>query len=335
MSFPVGLYSRASQAVCAVRAGLYARGWRKPRPAPLPVVSVGNLSLGGSGKTPVVIALAAAAMERGWKPAVVSRGYKGRWERHGGIVSDGTAVLASWREAGDEPALIARRLPGTGVFVGRDRLASCRRASLGGFDLAILDDGFQHLRLARDLDIVLHRPGRNGYLREGFGALRRADLVLCPADPGPEGPFFPPGASPRLGAFSFRIQPESVVDLGSGRPAGLESLRGKRAVAFCGIARPERFFNLLEELGLDIAVRISFPDHFSYPPRALAAISSALGRAGAEAAVTTEKDGVKVEGSPSGAWPFPVYALRLAVELPEEVFQAVDAAAARTEPRLG
>lgn len=325
MSLLDGLYSWISRPVAAGKARLYELGWRKTRLSPLPVVSVGNIALGGSGKTPLVIDLVAWAQRRGLKPAVVTRGYKGRWEKSGGVLSDGTSISGSWLEAGDEPVLIARRSPGAGVFVGRHRFLSCRKAREAGFDLVILDDGFQHLKLARDLDIVLHRPGGKSALREGPRALRRADIVLLEA--GPErasaGAATGRGRSPLV--FPFRLRPESVVELGTERILPPESLKGKSVLAVCGIARPERFFGHLADLGLRLAARFVFPDHFDYPSRTLARVASAAAEVRPEAVVTTEKDGVKIAEAASRLFPAPVYALRVGVELPPAFYEAVGA----------
>lgn len=329
MSLLGGLYSWVSRPVSAGKALFYKRGWKKPLRPPLPVVSVGNIALGGSGKTPLVIDLVAWAQVRGLKPAVVSRGYKGRWEKNGGLLSDGTSVFGSWLEAGDEPVLIARRSPGAGVFVGRHRFLSCRKAHEAGFDLVILDDGFQHLKLARDVDIVLHRPGRASALREGPRALRRAAIVLL--ESGPE----PAAASGTMGrgegplVFPFRMRPESLVELGTDRLLPVESLRRKSVLAFCGIARPERFFGHLEELGLRVAARFVFPDHFDYPSRALARVASAAAAHRPEAVVTTEKDGVKIGEAGRRLLSVPVFAVRVGLELPPAFYEALAAHLAR------
>jgi len=323
-------YSLASRPVCALKAMAYARRWKRPLRAPLPVVSVGNLSLGGAGKTPVVMRLVAWAEGRGLEPAVVTRGYKGLWERSGGVLSDGKDLRGGWREAGDEPAMIARRFPRAGVFVGRHRFLSCQKARQAGFDFVLLDDGFQHVRLARDLDIVLHHPGLKAALREGPGALRRADVVLIETDSGREVSLAFRGPRPGPAVFPFQIRPEAVVDLASGALSPPESLRGKRVLAVCGIARPERFFLLLDKLGLEVTGRMLFPDHFDFPPRVLAEIAAKGARLRPEAFVTTEKDAVKLEAA-ARSFRLPVLALRIGVVLPEAFFQVVGAALAKAE----
>jgi tetraacyldisaccharide 4'-kinase len=175
----LGVYSMASRAACRLAVARIRAGLIRRRRAPLPVVSVGNLTLGGSEKTPLVMELLGRIPEFGLRPALVTRGYRGRWERGGGVVSDGKTLFAGSEEAGDEPFMAARRFPRVGVFVGKDRYRSCLKAKDLGFDVAILDDGFQHFWLGRDLDIVLHDPrGRGVAFREGIPALKRADFLL-------------------------------------------------------------------------------------------------------------------------------------------------------------
>ena len=118
---------------CRIRNALYDKGLLAPADAPLPVVSVGNISFGGSEKTPLAQEILRHLLDKGIKPALVTRGYRGRWERTGGVLSQGRGLLGDWREAGDEPFMVALNLPAAGVYVGRDRLASCRLAKADGF----------------------------------------------------------------------------------------------------------------------------------------------------------------------------------------------------------
>ena len=160
-------FSPISRLACRTKDVLYRHGILKARKAPLPTISVGNLSFGGTEKTPLAMELIAHLVRMGHRPAFVSRGYRGSWERTGGILSDGTALLGTWKEGGDEPFMVAKRFPKAGVFVGKDRLASCLKAREMGFTAIVLDDAFQHRRLARDLDIVLVNPAEARPLREG------------------------------------------------------------------------------------------------------------------------------------------------------------------------
>ena len=150
----------------------------KPKRAPLPIISVGNIAFGGSEKTPLAMNLISFLEKQGYKPALVSRGYKGKWEREGGVLSDGRRILGSWKESGDEPYMVAQNFPSTGIFIGKNRHLSCEKAKDFGFEIALLDDGFQHRRLHRDLDIVLFNPLEKTLRREPVSALNRAHLIL-------------------------------------------------------------------------------------------------------------------------------------------------------------
>ena len=313
----LAVYSVASRAVCRLRARRIRAGFVTPRRAPLPVISVGNLALGGSEKTPLVMELLARLPEFGFRPALVTRGYRGGWEKSGGIVSDGKNLFGSWKEAGDEPFMIARRFPQAGVFVGKDRYRSCLKAGELGFDVAVLDDGFQHFDLGRDLDIVLHDARRTGPLREAISALKRADILLLKNNGGSELRRKWAGRFPALKIFDYRVVSQGIRSLDSGEFVSPETLGGKRIMAFCGIARPERFFGLLEESGIAARFRLAFSDHFAYPPRAVARIAAACRAGEIEAIITTEKDAVKVAGRTEPLGPARVYVLGIGLELPE------------------
>lgn len=320
-------YSLVSRPVCAWKAARAAAGSKTVHKAPLPVISVGNLALGGSGKTPLAAELIGRFLALGRHPALISRGYRGAWERRGGVLSDGRTVFGGPREAGDEPAMIARRFPSAGVIIGRHRYLSCLKAEVLGFDLCILDDGFQHLGLARDLDIVLHDPGRNDPLRESDAALNRAGVLLLPREADPRTADAYRRRFPRLDVFGYGVAARAL-DFGNGpetEPA--RRLAGKRVLAFAGIARPGRFFALLESLGAAVVARLVFPDHYSYPAAGIARLTDAVSRYKPEMVVTTEKDAVKLQ---AGEWPpadAPLGVLRIGLDLPAGFFARVEAAA--------
>ena len=291
------VYSPFSRLVCRAKSARCEKNRGRQRVSPIPVVSVGSLTLGGSEKTPMVIEILRLALELGRRPAMITRGYKGAWEDGGGVLSDGRTILAGWREAGDEPAMVARVVPRAGIFVGKHRFRSCLEAEKSGFDLAVLDDGFQHLKLARDLDIVLHDDAESGPLREGFSALGRADILLWKKG-GDEGRLrrirdrFPGLSSVHV--YEVKASGLRLLDSGTEFPA--DALRGKRVLAVSGIARPRRFASSVGGTGALPAAVLEFPDHHPYPARSLDRIAAAAEKAGAEAVITTEKDAVKLAG---------------------------------------
>jgi len=300
-----------------LRSGLYARGICRARSAPLPVISVGNISFGGSEKTPLAAALIERFLAWGRSPALVSRGYRGLWEKSGGVLSDGRSLRAGWREAGDEPFMIARRFPKAGVIVGRDRLAGCRKAAEIGFDLVVLDDGFQHLPLARDLDIVLFHPGDKLLRREFESALNRGHVILIRRD-NPES--FKRALRKnhlRSRIYEYDVAPRGIYPARGGPPVDPESLVGERILAVSGIARPNRFIQSLETLDLRPAARLEFPDHHPYPPAAMEKIAERVAAHRARAILTTEKDAVKLSRLPASEG-IPVFFLRIELVLPPE-----------------
>ncbi len=322
------LYSPFSMLVCRIKAARLKKGSRRLRISPIPVVSVGNLTMGGSEKTPFAVELLRLALESGRRPALITRGYKGRWEKSGGVLSDGRCVHAGWREAGDEPAMVARRLPRAGVFVGRHRYLSCVQSKVAGFDLAVLDDGFQHLKLARDLDIVLHDPDSPSALREGMSALDRADILLWKKGRSAEGLKSVRSRFPSLAVFEYEVKPASVrfLDSDEALPAG--TLRGKRVLAVSAIARAGRFSASVRETGALPVSSLEFPDHHPYPERSLARISAAFASSGAEAVVTTEKDAVKLAGRIPADLAPRFYVLGVELALPPELVDRLRAACA-------
>jgi tetraacyldisaccharide 4'-kinase len=240
----------------------WARGRAARLRLPVPVISVGNITLGGSGKTPLVIALAQELQRRGQRVAVLLRGYGGR--------CDGVLLVEAGHEAavvGDEALEYRQQLPEAQVWVGRDRLRSGGAAIAAGATVLLLDDGLQHWRLARDLDITVldraHGLGNRlvfpaGPLREPVGQLGRADLlVLTGSGPaaGTTAPLPWPAAKPQVAVASW-IAP----------PPGLAAVP---LVAFCGIGLPAKFFAALEGAGLRVLEQRSFPDHHPYAPSEL------------------------------------------------------------------
>ena len=278
----------------AIRNRLYDTGWLEQVRVGARVLSVGNLTVGGTGKTPAALWLAQALARRGRHVGIVARGYR---KRRPGVVVVGVdgRPLVSAEEGGDEAVMLARRFAGP-VLTGERRVdAAAEACARFGLDTIVLDDGFQHRALARDADLVLlasdeasRRLLPAGSRREPLGALARARALLAVGDGEPR-PLPAPGLPPQ---FHGRLVPTALVDE-SWREAPLAALGGARVVAVSGVARPERFIATLEQCGARVVERVAFPDHHDYSPADVARIVSA-GRAGE--LLTTEKDLAKLAG---------------------------------------
>ena len=300
---PLGqVYSLVQQ----LRAWLYRLGILKSQRLPRPVVSIGNITVGGTGKTPVTAYIARLLLGQGYKVAVLSRGYGGSLEGQSVVVSDGTSIMLGPLECGDEPYLLASTVPGLMVIIGTDRYAAGQLALQQLVpDIFLLDDGFQHLHLWRDLNILLldsSRPFGNGWtlpaglLREPAAAARRADLVILTRCP--EGAVVaPPGSGKPVFAAFHRLV--DALPLTGGDPVPLTELLGPTFLAFAGIAQPEFFFSGLRDKGINVVRTLPFPDHAAYDQAAVEAIRAALQSSGAEYAITTAKDGVKLKQLPA------------------------------------
>jgi tetraacyldisaccharide 4'-kinase len=285
------------------RVARLRRSWYQQRPharrqLDRPVISVGNLVVGGSGKTPVVEALARLLREMGERPAILSRGYARRRSDDGVVVvSDPERVLEPVERSGDEPQMLARALPGTPVLVSPDRYLAGRLAEQRfGCTVFILDDGFQHLLLARTIDILLVSPADldervlpSGRLREGLDAARVADALIVSGTRDDAA-----RVSSALGVSkTFRVE----TTFGALRPLGEGEApvpAGARVVAVAGIARPERFFHAVRSQGWTVVAELRYSDHHWYTPKDLAEINNVAQEARARAVVTTEKDAVRV-----------------------------------------
>lgn len=321
------LLSASYGLVVRVRAWLYATGWFPTWRLPCRVISVGNLTVGGTGKTPVVIWLVQALLRRGLRVGVLSRGYKRTSEEEFLLVSDGKAALAGPAEAGDEPHLIASRCPGAVVAVGADRYGTGRWV-LNRFplDCVVLDDGFQHLALHRDVNLLLvdaSAPGDlgallpAGRLREPLMAAARATLVLLTrVDQARQHE----GYTGLVGALGrtdqpvlVRFKPETFVDVASGAEQALDGVAGRTAMLFSGIGNSGAFRTTMDELGVTVVDEVRFPDHHAYRDSDLKLLRERSQARGAQLMVTTEKDAVKV--APLLQTGDRVLALRLGTEI--------------------
>ena len=298
--------SRMFGAGVALRNALYDRGVLKTRKLTRPVVSVGNISVGGSGKTPFVIALGQLLQQRGIAFDVLSRGYGRSSSEVVAIDSQGGPALT-----GDEPALILQHLH-VPVIVGADRYEAGLMAEgmVNSSKLHLLDDGFQHRRLHRDFDIVM-LPASDledkllpvGRLREPVRSLRRADAVVVYADQNPTVP---------ASANIWRVRRTVAVE-------GVPS----RPLAFCGLARPQQFFSQLRQLGLQLADTVAFPDHHRYRESDIRRLLRLKSSTGAGGFITTEKDAVNLGSLQERLEPLRTAKLRLVFENPELVLSTM------------
>lgn len=280
------LLAPAYEGAIAVRAALYRRGWLKSQRVAAPVVVVGNITAGGTGKTPLTIALVEQLRQAGWKPGVASRGYgrqqpgTARW-----IDADTPAALG-----GDEPLLIARKT-GVPVRVDADRVAAAQALVAAGCDVVVCDDGLQHYRLARDIELEVvdaqRRYGNGlmipaGPLREPAARAACCDFRIVNLGAG-EGAAT--HAEVGFGQWPMRLDIVRAVPLGGGRERGLEVFAGQRVHAVAGIAHPERFFQMLRDRDIGV-VPHAFADHHAFVPADLAFASRLP-------VLMTEKDAVK------------------------------------------
>ncbi|MGB9082273.1 MAG: tetraacyldisaccharide 4'-kinase, partial [Desulfuromonadaceae bacterium] len=286
-----------------LRARLYQRGILKTQRLPRPVISIGNVTVGGTGKTPVSAYIARLLLAQGYKVAVLSRGYGGSLEGQTCVVSDGATIMLSAGECGDEPYLLASTVPGLMVVIGTDRYAAGKTAMQQlAPDIFLLDDGFQHLRLHRDLNILLldfSQPFGNGWtlpagiLREPPAAAKRADLVIFTRAPESASIHRDMGGIP--GCLSSHTIAD-LLPLGGHSPVPFSHCLGHTVLAFAGIADPDSFFAELRRQGLNLVQTLSFPDHVVYNRERCDEIAEAVRASGADFMVTTEKDGVKLKG---------------------------------------
>ena len=308
-----GLYG----AGVALRNALFDRGLLSSLRLEQPVVSVGNLSTGGSGKTPFVIALGELLKARGIRFDVLSRGY--RRKTHGVRVVDPEGSAADF---GDEPLLIARHL-GVPVVVGEDRYeAGCVAEQKFQTQLHILDDGFQHRSLAREFDIVLmtaddlqDRLLPAGRLREPVSSLRRADAIVLPARLAPEHPAL-------REKLIWRVQREIILPAVPQAP-----------IVFCGIARPQQFLSQIRAAGITPAAELVFRDHYRYARADIQRLLAEQRRLGAGGFLTTEKDAINLGSLHRDLEPLAIVTLRLTLDHPADVLNTILGRIAERRPR--
>lgn len=307
-----------------IREKMYKLGVFRQNILPVPVISVGNLVWGGTGKTPTVRHLAKLLLQQGFHPAIISRGYGGKARLKANVVSDGHSIFLPPEEAGDEPYMLAEALPGVPVLTGPRRLHPCRLA-IEEFhvDVLILDDGFQHLAIKRDIDIVLFdgtglagnkRVFPGGILREPFSALHRCNLFLLTGinEKNKE-------QAEQFSRFlksTFKIIPVYHASLAGLKLQCRDSLDDSTAserafFAFCGIANPGRFRESLHAISLRQSGFLSLPDHVHYNQAMMTDICRQAIASGAQQLVTTEKDFVKIKNFYS---PLPRYVVEICLQ---------------------
>jgi tetraacyldisaccharide 4'-kinase len=278
----------------------------------VPVISIGNITCGGTGKTPVTIDLARKLTDAGYKVGILSRGYRRQSKDAIVIVSDGQGNMRSCRESGDEPFMIAQAVPEAVVIVGSKRVDTAPIAvKTCGCDVILLDDGFQHFPLERDSDVVLIDYNDDlskdsllpaGRLREPLSALSRADWIVVtkvPAEPDLDRLLqmraFIARYAPKAQVSSCRMASNALQMFGlSEGLRNISTLRGARVVAFSAIARPENFVDQLRTLGATVVAERSYGDHHWYTHKDVAEIRFLMQSKNADLIVTTEKDAVKL-----------------------------------------
>ena len=293
------------------RRACYDYGIFRQRSFQVPVISIGNLTFGGTGKTPFTLWLAEYLHSKNKRVMVLTRGYKGKLENSSGLITSGKTISPDPVDYGDEALLFARRLVDATIVVGKKR-----SENLSFYfpkiepDVVLLDDGHQHIKIKRKLNIVLfdammplirYRVAPLGYMREGFQALKDADLVVigkCDIA-GPEKiaalkKFIQPHLPYGVEFAEVGFKPNGFYNAANDLVLTVEQIRGKKVICVAGVANPQSFFKLLEELGAEVIVTESFPDHHYFKPDE---INSLLSYAKSEDAllVTTEKDMVRIK----------------------------------------
>ncbi|MCZ7646734.1 MAG: tetraacyldisaccharide 4'-kinase [Planctomycetota bacterium] len=317
----------------ALRRTAYDLGLKAVRRAPLPVLSVGNLTVGGTGKSPMAAYLAKGLLARKRKPAILMRGYG----------------AARSEDLNDEAREMLRRVPDANLIVNPNRYEGACEARDNGLDVALLDDGFQHWQLARDLDLVLLDAtdpfgGEHllpwGRLREPPEALARAGVViLTRCDQ------VPPGRLEELEARAQRLAPRALICAARHRPVGLrkvyekvepvppETLAGRRVLAVCGLGHPGAFYATLAALGARIIGSVTYPDHFDYERVGIAGLEEAAAKFDPEWIVVSAKDAVKLEGLHGAKLSRPLWALEIRTQIvsrEEELWNRIEHILART-----
>ena len=320
-------FSAAFGAGVALRHGGYKHGWIKVHRLSRPVISVGNLTVGGTGKTPIVARVAEILVRQGWKPSILTRGYGRRSKAEKIVVAPEPGRRGDPRELGDEPALLARMLPEIPLVVCGDRFRGGQAAE-ERFEVTahILDDGFQHLALARDVNLLAldaTQPISNwnllpaGRQREPLSAIRRAQIVAVTRSDLADATLLEKlvlKIHPAAKVFRSRTKLLGWTDALTGEKVSTEEIRTRKVAAFCGIGNPRAFFADLRRWGFNLAAEDAFPDHHVYTGGEIQQLADSAGKHGAAALLTTQKDAVKI----SREWTagLPILACDIEAEIP-------------------
>lgn len=297
--------------VYRVRRSFYEYGVLKKKTFKVPIISVGNLSFGGTGKTPTIVWLAEWLIEKGLTPVVLTRGYKGQLEHSSGLLKSGQKFRLNPFDYGDEPLMISNKMSKGAVIVGKNRASNLLKyfAEVRP-DVVLLDDGFQHLQIYRSFNIVLfdatmplhlYKVAPLGYLREGLSSLKDADaIIISRADMVTE-----EKKQKLIGLISdhfhhnppmalTRYQPLGVFDVHDKYIFSMHQLKGLRTIAVTAIASPDTFYKYLESFGVEITEKVSFPDHYFFTPED---VNEMLIKASQQSAIIlcSEKDMVKIK----------------------------------------
>lgn len=339
----LSMVSKVYGGAVKLRRNFYKKAVFKSKRLPCSIISIGNITVGGTGKTPMTIYVAKVVKQLGYNVAVISRGYKGKAEKIGGIVSDGKALLMTPEIAGDEPYMIAKRLNDVPVIIGRNRFEAGRQAiSKFDPDVIVLDDGFQHLKLQRDLDLVLldyRKPFGNGHLlprgvmREPDSALLNANAIILTRSDAVNGDEM--SSSLKRLQFYERNKPvyrtfhhPFIYNIINGEKEKYEKniiealrqnsdcIKGRTVFAFSGLADNHDFLQTVKRLGCSLSGHMEFPDHHPYSEKDLKDISAAAKMSMSECLITTEKDYVRIAHKID--WPCDLLVIGIEIDFGED-----------------
>jgi len=329
-------FSPLYSTIMKLRESFYSKGIKRRYKLDVPVISIGNLTMGGTGKTPVVAFLASILLKKGLKPAIISRGYGGTVKNKVNIVSDGKEIFLDAETAGDEPCFLAKSLPGVPVLTGIVRVLPCRHAiEKFGCNILILDDGFQHLSVKRDLDLVLFsaatlagnsRVFPGGDLREPVSALKRCDAFLITGVTDTL-----KVRSKKFGELLIKRFPDKPVFYTTYQATGAISLEDNASreieslptplFGFCGIAQPELFQQTVTAQNISLAGFIPLNDHQLFKQSLISKITAQAQSTNARGFITTEKDLVKLH---KDTFKLPCFALKMRVEADDDLLIYLD-----------